>query len=185
MALVTFFNFAGKNLQDRDFRGQNLTGADFSNTDIRGANFTNAILKNANFHNAKAGVQPKKVVLLLATLFVLFGVAGGASGLGSVNLTILFYADYIERFTLIPGVVSLFAVILFFAIMIRRGFGGDLAIRNWNIDWSNRSNTVGVSLVDIRLFRDYYCQPNRLESLRCCGLGVCWFHSRHNYAQGC
>jgi uncharacterized protein YjbI with pentapeptide repeats len=123
-----FINFAGKNLQGHDFSGQNLTGADFSNADIRGANFTNAILKNANFQNAKGGVQVKKVILLLLIMFVLFGVAGGASGLGSVNLTILFSNKYIDKYTMIPGVVSLFAFIIFFAITIKRGFGVDLAI---------------------------------------------------------
>lgn len=121
-------DFSNRNLQGCSFQGQNLTGANFSNADIRGANFTNAILKNANFYNAKAGIQPKKLGLLLLILFVLFGVAGGASGLASVNLTSLFHADYIQQFTIIPGVISSFAIIIFFAIAIRRGFGTDLAV---------------------------------------------------------
>jgi uncharacterized protein YjbI with pentapeptide repeats len=125
---MKFPNSSEKNFPGVDLRGQNLTGKDFSKSDIRGANFTNAILENANFQGSTAGVQPKKVVLLLAVLLVLFGVAGGASGFGSITLTGMFVPEYIDRFDLIPGVVSLFAVILFFAITIRRGFGEDLAI---------------------------------------------------------
>ena len=101
-----FDKFVGQDLQGRDFRGQKLIGADFSNADIRGANFTNAILTDANFENAKAGIASKNVILLLIALFILFGVAGGTSGLGSVNLTVLFHADYLQKSTIVPGCVG-------------------------------------------------------------------------------
>ncbi|MBW4622192.1 MAG: pentapeptide repeat-containing protein [Cyanosarcina radialis HA8281-LM2] len=125
---MKFPNSSDKKFPGVDFNGQNLTGKDFSKSDIRGANFTNAILENANFQGAIAGVRPEKVVFLLVVLLVLFGVAGGASGFGSIILTGMFQPEYIARFNLIPGVVSLFAISLFFQITIRRGFGEDLAI---------------------------------------------------------
>ncbi|WP_414527876.1 pentapeptide repeat-containing protein [Nodularia chucula] len=128
MALAKDNNFSGQNLQGYDFRRKNLTGANFGNADIRGANFSDAILENANFQNAKAGIPQKHITLYLMGMFILFGVSGGASALASVNLTTLFYSDYIRQFTIVPGVVSLFAILLFFAIIIQRGFGGDLAI---------------------------------------------------------
>lgn len=128
MALAKNNNFSSRNLQGCNFSRKNLTGADFRDADIRGANFTNAILENANFQNAKAGIQPKNIALFLIAMFILFGVSGGASALASVNLTALFYRNYTQQFTIVPGVVSLFAILLFFGIMVRRGFGGDLAI---------------------------------------------------------
>jgi Pentapeptide repeats (8 copies) len=121
-------NFSSQNLQGRSFKGKNLTGADFSYADIRGCDFTNAILKNANFNQTKAGLLNKWIVLLIAILFLLSGISGATSGLASVILSILFESKYIQKHTILPGVISCIAIFIFFAIIIRRGFGLDLAI---------------------------------------------------------
>ncbi|BAY27058.1 rfrA pentapeptide repeat-containing protein [Calothrix sp. NIES-2100] len=120
MALATVLNFAGKNLQGRDFRGQNLTGANFSNSDIRGANFNNAILRNANFQNAKAGIKHDWATFLLIVSFLLSVLSGIFSGFsGTYLITFVFKTAYSINICIF--LASFAALTAFFAITIFQG----------------------------------------------------------------
>ncbi|MEZ2276053.1 MAG: pentapeptide repeat-containing protein [Microcoleus sp.] len=113
-------NFSGKNLRGRNFKGQNLTGAKFIGADIRGANFTNAILIKADFTRAKAGLQRRWTIFLVTVSLFLSVISGLMSGLASFWVAILFTPDNIKQYTIIPGVVVLIVLAIFFMATIRQ-----------------------------------------------------------------
>jgi uncharacterized protein YjbI with pentapeptide repeats len=136
MSLVTFPNFAGKNLQGRDFSGQNLTGANFSNTDIRGVNFAEANLTDVNFSYAKAGLPSFWVAVIVITILMEHLIMVGfiptvathkvAFEIGSsfqIEVLILYFLIFFATFAggLRTALLTLFVVTILLLIVM--GFG--------------------------------------------------------------
>ncbi|MBD2086914.1 pentapeptide repeat-containing protein [Coleofasciculus sp. FACHB-542] len=111
------------NLKGKSFKGQDLTGADFSHADIRGANFTGAILKGANFSHAKAGLQRRWAIFLVIISLILSALSGFTSVLTSLFTAYFFAPSTIKQITIIPGVVFLIVLAVFFIVTIRQGQG--------------------------------------------------------------
>ncbi len=107
-------DFSGKNLRGHNFKGQNLTGAKFIGADIRGANFTNAILKEADFTRAKAGLQRRWTIFLVTISLFLSLISGLILGFASSWAAVFFIPDIIRQYTIIPGVLVLTVLAIFF-----------------------------------------------------------------------
>jgi uncharacterized protein YjbI with pentapeptide repeats len=116
-------DFSGKNLRGRNFKGQNLTGAKFVGADIRGANFTNAILREADFTRAKAGLQRRWTIFIVTISLFLSAISGLMSGCASFWVAIFFEPNIREKYTIIPGMVVLIVLAIFFMATIRQGIG--------------------------------------------------------------
>ena len=116
-------DFSGKNLRGHNFKGQNLTGAKFIGADIRGANFTNAILREADFTRAQAGLQDRWTIFLVIISQSLSLISGVMSGYFSVWVAVFLTPDSIKQFTILPGVVVLIVLAIFFIATIRQGIG--------------------------------------------------------------
>jgi len=114
-------DFSGKNLRGRNFTGQNLTGAKFVGADIRGANFTNAILREADFTLAKAGLQRRWTIFIVTISLVLSAISGLMSGLTTGWVRLFFTPNNIKLYTLIPGVLLLIVLTIFFIFTLRQG----------------------------------------------------------------
>ena len=114
-------DFSGKNLRGRNFKGQNLTGAKFIGADIRGANFTNAILREADFTRAKAGLQRHWTIFLVTISLFLSVISGLISGLTTVWVTLFFTLNNLKEYTLIPGILVLIVLAIFFIVTMRQG----------------------------------------------------------------
>jgi uncharacterized protein YjbI with pentapeptide repeats len=110
-------DYSGQNLRGRSFKGQNLEGADFSGADIRGADFSNANLRGANFTGAKAGLQQHWIVSLVIFSCFLATLAGFASSLASIAVSI----NIVTSFFVVRNVIILTILIVFFTINIQRG----------------------------------------------------------------
>ena len=116
-------DFSGKNLRGHNFKGQNLTGAKFIGADIRGANFTNAILREADFTRAKAGLQRRWTIFLLTISLFQSVMSGLILGFASLWVAVFFTSDSLKQYTIIPGVVVLIVLAIFFIVTIRQGIG--------------------------------------------------------------
>jgi len=116
-------DFSGQNLRGRNFKGQNLTGAKFIGADIRGANFTDAILREADFTRAQAGLQRHWTIFLVTISLFLSVISGLISGLATWWVAIFFIPNTIKQYTIIPGVVVLIVLAIFFIATIRQGIG--------------------------------------------------------------
>ena len=116
-------DFSGKNLRGHNFKGQNLTGAKFIGADIRGANFTNAILREADFTRAQAGLQGRWTIFLVTISLFLSVISGLISGWASFWVTVYFTSYYIKEYTIIPGVLVLIVLAIFFIVTIRQDIG--------------------------------------------------------------
>jgi uncharacterized protein YjbI with pentapeptide repeats len=114
-------DFSGKNLRGRNFKGENLTGAKFIGADIRGANFTNAILREADFTRAKAGLQRHWTIFIVTISLFLSVISGLISGLTTVWVTLFFTLNNIKEYTLIPGILVLIVLAIFFIVTMRQG----------------------------------------------------------------
>jgi len=115
-------NYAGQNLRGRSFKGQDLSGADFSGADLRGTNFTDAILIGANFTRAKTGVQKRWLAFQLIISFFMSALSGFLAAFTGVWVALFFTPDYIESFTIAPGIAIIIIVIAVFFAIIRQGF---------------------------------------------------------------
>ncbi|HCF28974.1 MAG TPA: hypothetical protein DEV81_17625, partial [Cyanobacteria bacterium UBA11049] len=116
-------NFRRVKLQGQSFKDEDLSGADFSEADIRGANFTKANLKGANFSHARAGLQRRWAIVLLIVSFLLSALLGIIS-LISGGLTAYFFSpEIVKQYNILPGVVFLVVIVVFFIIAIRQGLG--------------------------------------------------------------
>ncbi|NEP58111.1 MAG: pentapeptide repeat-containing protein [Symploca sp. SIO2G7] len=116
-------DFRGANLRGKSFRGQDLTGANFSYSDIRGANFANAILTKANFHQAQAGLPNYWTTFLLIISLLLSVISGLIPAITSFWAAWFFTPDFIEQQSVLPGLVTLIALTIFFITTIIRGLG--------------------------------------------------------------
>ena len=116
-------DFFGKNLRGHNFKGQNLTGAKFIGADIRGANFTDAILREADFTGAKAGLQRRWTIFLVTVSLFLSVMSGLILGFASLWVAVFFTSDSLKQYTIIPGVVVLIVLAIFFIVTIRQGIG--------------------------------------------------------------
>lgn len=118
---MTSLNFRNANLRGRSFKGQDLSDADFSGADIRGANFAHAILVRANFSHAKAGLQRRQAIALLAltlTLIILSGFLLGYAG-GIVS-SLLAAGNQTNPYALHSGIVALASLGIVAAITLRK-----------------------------------------------------------------
>jgi len=120
-------DFSGQNLRGHNFKGKNLTRAKFIGADIRGANFTNAILIKADFTRAKAGLQRRWTIFLVAVTFFLSAITGFASM--SASWIMQYWLHSFEALKqsafVLGGIVSL--VLAFcFAITVKQGLTAGL-----------------------------------------------------------
>ncbi|NER05122.1 MAG: hypothetical protein F6K17_22265 [Okeania sp. SIO3C4] len=104
-------NFQRANLRGLSFQGKDLSDADFSYADIRGTDFSGAILTGAKFCGAKAGLQKRWVVVLLAGAFVLVGLSAFLNIFISSLILLIFASDTVNY--KIAGWASLILAILF------------------------------------------------------------------------
>ena len=111
-------NFQGANLRGLSFKGKDLSGADFSGADIRGTNFSRANLTGAKFRGAKAGLQKRWFIALLIVSWLLSGISGFCSLFVGVFVALIVTK---ERNDMFAGWISLFILIIFFLIAIRKG----------------------------------------------------------------
>jgi uncharacterized protein YjbI with pentapeptide repeats len=115
-------NYAGQNLRGRSFKGEDLSGADFSGADLCGADFTGATLIGANFARAKTGVQKRWLALQMVIISLMSALFGTLSTFTGFWVAILFSAEIITGYIVIPLIVSILVItVLVFAIM-RQGF---------------------------------------------------------------
>ncbi|NET41891.1 pentapeptide repeat-containing protein [Okeania sp. SIO2B3] len=110
-------NFQGANLRGLSFKGENLSDADFSFADIRGTNFSGVNLRGAKFCGAKAGLQKRWVVVLLAGAFVLVCISAYLSLFISIIFLmlvtpVLIKGDSSDLMTQIAGWVCLIITII-------------------------------------------------------------------------
>jgi uncharacterized protein YjbI with pentapeptide repeats len=115
-------DYSGQNLRGRSFKGQNLAGVNFSYADIRGADFSNANLIGANFSNAKAGLQKRWVIALVAFSCFLSSLAAFASSLASIVVSTSLEPKF---FVFRDGIVLTFLITLSI-INVQRGISAFL-----------------------------------------------------------
>ena len=115
-------DFSGKNLRGRNFKGQDLTGAKFIGADIGGTNFTNAILREADFTRAKAGLQDRWTIFLVSVSLFLSLISGLMSGFVTVWVAVFLTPALIKQSTILPGVVVLIVLAIFFIAILRTVF---------------------------------------------------------------
>jgi uncharacterized protein YjbI with pentapeptide repeats len=113
-------DFSGENLRGQSFKGQDLSGADFSEADIRGANFTNAYLKSVKFRGVKAGLQLRWAIFLVSLSFLASSLSGVVASFAGAWTSFILSKDDLQL-SLIVGIVSLVALIVFLIIIIRKG----------------------------------------------------------------
>lgn len=116
-------NFSGANLRGVNFKGLDLSGANFSHADIRGANFSNATLIGANFTKAKAGMQRHWATVLVIFSLLLSLIAGLCSVLAGSFVILLLNPYDVYLYTIIPGLMVLIMLAVFFIVTIRQGLG--------------------------------------------------------------
>ncbi|ERN42634.1 putative low-complexity protein [Rubidibacter lacunae KORDI 51-2] len=122
-------DFCRFNLRGQSFKNADLSGADFSEADIRGTNFSEATLCGANFSRAKAGLQRRWVVGLLAIAFVLATMAGILTFYAGSTVSNIFGTS---SFNQIFGWCGLTVTFAFIMCTLRRGIAeepGDGAVR--------------------------------------------------------
>ncbi|MDZ8189713.1 MAG: pentapeptide repeat-containing protein [Nostoc sp. ChiSLP02] len=121
-------DYSGQNLRGCSFKGQNLTGANFRNTDIRGANFSNTILKEADFRGARAGLQQRWVILLLATSLFISAISGLISAYSGLWLVYLLYGDSAKLHGILPGCLVLILYAMFAIFSFPQGLTVGLGV---------------------------------------------------------
>ncbi|MDB9512941.1 pentapeptide repeat-containing protein, partial [Kamptonema animale CS-326] len=117
-------DFSGQNLRGRSFKGRkDLAGANFSYADIRGTNFTDTNLIGANFSHAQAGLQRRWTIFLVLVSLLISALSGFFSAVAGFWIAIFFTPDNIKTLTIIPGVLVLIVLAVFFIVTIRQGLG--------------------------------------------------------------
>ncbi|NEP54673.1 MAG: pentapeptide repeat-containing protein, partial [Moorea sp. SIO3C2] len=120
-------HFCRENLRGQSFQGQDLSEADFSEADIRGANFKNAILTGTKFCKAKAGLQKRWTIVLLLVSWIVSGLSGMAFLYCGVLVELI--VDHKEQLAnQVLGWVALVVIIVLFAVILRQGVRGAVAI---------------------------------------------------------
>jgi len=112
-------DFRGENLRGQCFKGKDLSGADFSGADIRSTNFIHAILKESNFSQAKAGLQKRWTIFLMALSLLLSGISGFFSGVVGYLIALIFDSSSFDN--QLSGWVSLVVLSIIVAVILRRG----------------------------------------------------------------
>ncbi|NEO22131.1 MULTISPECIES: pentapeptide repeat-containing protein [unclassified Moorena] len=119
-------DFRRENLRGQSFQGEDLSGADFSEADIRGANFKNANLTETKFCKAKAGLQKRWAIVVLLVSWIASGLSG---------IIYLFSGEFVEHIfnstnitEKVLGWTILVVIIVLFAIILRQGIGGPVAV---------------------------------------------------------
>jgi uncharacterized protein YjbI with pentapeptide repeats len=130
-------NFSGQNLRGRNFKGQDLTGADFSHAHIQSANFTKAILKGANFSHAKAGLQRRQAIFLVAVPFFIATLLGVVAGIGGFATANFMLADNIKPY-FIPAASTLIVLFIPSILILQQGYAKAREV--WNS--KSEDNTV-------------------------------------------
>ncbi len=138
-------DFSGQDLQGKNFKGQDLTGANFSYADIRGTDFSKAILKGANFSYAKAGLQNRQAIFLMAVAFFISALAGLASGIGGLFASVFLVPETIKQF-IVPGSITLIVLAILFFIIVRKGY------LNAKEAWGNRWESYVAIAIPLSLF---------------------------------
>ncbi|NEO92350.1 MAG: pentapeptide repeat-containing protein [Moorea sp. SIO3G5] len=119
-------DFRRVNLRGQSFQGKYLSGADFSEADIRGTNFKNANLTETKFCKAKAGLQKRWVIILLLVSWIISGLSGFTSSLGGALVRSIFDSSVVTA--QVFNLITLVAIIVLFAVIIRQGIGGGIAV---------------------------------------------------------
>lgn len=115
-------DFRHQNLRGQSFQGQDLVDADFSGADVRGVNFNNAVLTRANFQKTQAGLTPYEAIFL--GFVFLLGSFLSAGILGYISAFVELRLQNNDPFAdIIYLVFTVALLIIFFLIIINRGFG--------------------------------------------------------------
>ncbi|GGA23922.1 pentapeptide repeat-containing protein [Okeania sp. KiyG1] len=115
-------NFRGESLRGLSFKGKNLSGVDFSGADIRGTNFRWANLTGAKFCGAKAGLQKRWAVLLVAVSLLVSVLLGEASGFASLIASGMLQPAFIQKYPIALGVIVFVSLAAFFIFSIKQGY---------------------------------------------------------------
>ncbi|MGG6269973.1 pentapeptide repeat-containing protein [Leptolyngbya sp. AN10] len=106
---------------DRSLKRQNLAGESFRNADIRSANFSDAVLSNADFTQARAGLSRRWIVIHSLVSLVTSILSGGIIGYYGNWCALYFNPNYLQEFSLLPGMGILALTSMSIAITTRRG----------------------------------------------------------------
>ncbi|MEM1168102.1 MAG: pentapeptide repeat-containing protein [Cyanobacteria bacterium P01_H01_bin.35] len=115
-------NFQGANLRGLSFKGEDLSDADFSFADIRGTNFSGVNLTRAKFCGAKAGLQKRWAVLLVAVSLLVSVLLGEASGFAGLIASGMLQPAFIQEYPIALGVIVFVSLAALFIFSIRQGY---------------------------------------------------------------
>jgi len=121
---MMLLDFSAQDLRGRSFVGLDLSGANFSAADIRGTDFSHAILRGANFSQTKAGLPSLWFLGLVLSSWLLSGLSGVWTGLGSNLVALSHYSTHPDNLS--TGVTSSIMLVIFLMLVLRYGLGREL-----------------------------------------------------------